>query len=71
MREKNFGIGSKIVIVVILAVIVLLSVFGCGPRNDYERAGREFGTWINEDPSTWTDTERKYFNDFLEWADKN
>ena len=35
-------------------------------ESDYEKAGKEFDTWIGEDPSTWTDTEKQYFNDFWE-----
>ena len=46
-------------------------MLGFGGKSDYERAGKEFNSWINEDPRTWTDTEKQYLDDLIEWADKN
>jgi len=57
--------------IIILIVIIVLAMIGGGMESDYERAGKEFETWIGEDPRTWTDTEKQYFEDFWEWADKN
>lgn len=68
--KQKPGIGC-LTIIIILIVFVILAMIGSGIESDYEKAGNEFETWINEDPRTWTDTERQYFNDFWEWADKN
>ena len=54
-----------------LTGIIVLAMIGGGMESDYEKAGKEFETWIGEDPRTWTDTEKQYFNDFMDWADKN
>lgn len=68
--SQKMGSGFLIGIVTFL-IILLLAIIGGSMESDYERAGKEFETWIGEDPSTWTDTEKQYFNDFWEWADKN
>lgn len=70
MDEKKPGNGCLIPIIVFI-VIILLGALGLGGESDYEKAGKEFNIWINEDPRTWTDTERQYFDDLWEWADKN
>lgn len=57
--------------IIILIIILVLAMIGSGIESDYERAGKEFETWIGEDPRTWTDTEKQYFEDFWQWADKN
>lgn len=66
-NKKNRGCIVGIIIAIILFVLALSQV----EESDYEKAGKEFETWINEDPSTWTDTERQYFNDFWEWTNEN
>ena len=68
--KQRPGIGC-LTIIIILIVFVILAMISGGTESEYEKAGNEFETWINEDPRTWTDTERQYFNDFWEWADKN
>lgn len=70
MNNKNPGSGCLTGIIVFI-VIILLAVIGSGIEGDYEKAGEEFETWISEDPRTWTDTEKQYFNDFWEWSSKN
>ena len=42
-------------------LIGLLS--GCW-ESEYEKAGKDFGSWVNKDPNKWTDTQKDYFNDF-------
>ena len=68
--NKKPGQGCLTGIIVIVVILILLAV-GSDIESDYERAGREFESWISKDPRTWTNTERQYFNDFWEWADKN
>lgn len=70
MNNKNPGSGCLTGIIVFI-VIILLAVIGSGIEGDYEKTGEEFETWISEDPRTWTDTEKQYFNDFWEWSSKN
>lgn len=66
MEKKGAGFIS------VIAVIVLLGLLGsCAGDTEYERAGKEFGSWVNTDPSGWTDTQKNYFNDFMEWSDNN
>lgn len=66
-NKKNRGCIVGIIIAIILFVLALSQA----EESDYEKAGKEFETWIGEDPRTWTDTEKQYFEDFWEWADKN
>lgn len=62
--------GKNIFITII--IVVLLGLFGsCSEDSEYETAGKTFGSWVNSDPNTWSDTEKEYFNDFMNWADKN
>ena len=56
---------------VVIFVLILGLLGGCLEDNEYEKAGKEFGTWVNKGPENWSDTEKQYFNDFMEWADKN
>ena len=63
---------KKETVAVIVLIIVLLSLLGsCMGDSEYETAGKEFGSWVNEGPENWSDTEREYFNNFMEWSDKN
>lgn len=57
--------------IVIGIILIVLVAIGGGIESDYERAGKEFETWVNEDPRTWSDTEKQYFEDFWEWMDEN
>ncbi len=59
-------------IIAIIGVLLFLGLLGsCVGDSEYERAGKEFSTWVNKDPNTWSDTEKEYFNNFMDWADKN
>lgn len=59
-------------LILTVAVVLFLGLLGsCGSDSEYEKAGKEFGTWVNTDPNGWTDTQKDYFNDFMDWADKN
>ena len=64
---------DKYKIIGIVAVIVLFILLGScfGGKSEYEEAGETFGQWVNSDPNDWTDTQKDYFNDFMEWSDKN
>lgn len=70
--EKKPGSGCLTAIIVsFFLIIALLAAGGSGKESKYEKAGKEFDTWIGQDPQTWTDTEKQYFDDFWEWADKH
>lgn len=56
-------------IIIVICLIFLIS--SCSTDSEYERAGKEFGTWASKNPSSWTDTQKQHFNDFGEWANKN
>ena len=57
-------------IVLFISLITIATLSGC-VESEYERAGKEFGSWVNTDPHKWTDTQKDYFNNFMDWADKN
>ena len=64
--------GKGKTIIGIIIVVAVLALFGsCSGESEYEKAGKEFGSWVNKDPSSWTDTQKDYFNNFMDWADKN
>ena len=67
MNEK----GKTIIAIIVILIIIGVLGKACGATNEYEEAGNSFGQWIREDPNTWSDTEKQYFNDFMEWSDKN
>lgn len=59
-----------------LAVIVIIILFGLFGKistgdSEYETAGKTFSTWVNTDPNKWTNTQKNYFNNFMDWADKH
>lgn len=60
---------------VILTIVVIVLIFGllggCTEDSEYERAGKTFGSWVNKGPENWSKAEKEYFNDFMDWADKN
>lgn len=70
MSNNNKGHGHFIAIAIFVIILILSMITGT-KDNDYKRAGKSFGTWSNQSPQTWTNTQRKYFNDFWEWNDKN
>lgn len=65
--------NKKVTTIIILCILALLGLMGgCeGNETEYEKAGKEFSTWTKKDPSTWTDTQKKYLNDMLTYKDKN
>ena len=71
MDNNKSGSGCLTSIIIFIVILVLIAVVGGGNESEYETAGKEFETWIGEDPRTWTDTEKQYFEDFWEWTDKN
>ena len=58
-------------VIAIIVVVLLLLIGSCGSESEYERAGKEFGSWVNTYPNGWTDTQKDYFNNFMEWSDNN
>ncbi len=67
MKKRGSGWLLVIMIVMLLALLGSCDAFD----SDYEKAGKEFGSWINTDPNKWTDTQKDYFNNFMDWADKH
>lgn len=62
----------KAIVGVLLILIVISILFGsCVGDSEYEKAGKEFGSWVNKGPENWSDTEKEYFNNFMDWADKH
>lgn len=62
----------KAVLGVIIVLAAIAMIFGsCAGDSEYEKAGKEFGSWVNDNPENWSDTEKEYFNDFMDWTDKN
>lgn len=47
--KQRPGIGC-LTIIIILIVFVILAMISGGTESEYEKAGNEFETWINEDP---------------------
>ena len=64
--NKKSGLWAIVIIVLVLALLGI-----CSEDSEYERAGKEFGSWVNKGPENWSKTEKQYFNDFMDWADKN
>lgn len=63
---------KKTVIVSVFVVVLFFGLLGsCTEDSEYEKAGKEFGSWVNSDPNEWTDTQKEYFNNFMDWADEN
>ncbi len=56
---------------VVIFVLILGLLGGCLEDTEYERAGKEFGSWVNKVPDNWSAAEKQYFDDFMDWADKN
>lgn len=57
-------------IIVTLSILMVGLLSSC-MESEYERAGKEFGSWVNTDPNKWTKTQKDYFNNFMDWSDKN
>ncbi|MBQ7119137.1 MAG: hypothetical protein IJO09_02880 [Oscillospiraceae bacterium] len=60
----------KKTVIGILVIMLIGLLSGC-IESEYEKAGKDFDSWVNTDPNNWTDTQKDYFNDFMDWADKN
>ena len=56
------------VIAIVIAIIVILGLIGSCGESDYEKAGREFDSWSKEDPKSWSDSEKQYYEDFMDWV---
>ena len=69
-NNKHSNIGCLIAIIIFAVILIALLCSG-GTESEYEKAGEEFESWIGDDPRTWSDTEKQYFNDFWEWADEH
>ncbi len=61
---------KKMICVMSFAIaLFLFALCGCA-ESEYSKAGKDFDNWIKDDPKTWTDTEKRYYNDFMDWVDK-
>ena len=38
--------------------------------SEYSKAGETFDSWVNTDPNTWTDAQKDYFNDVMNYEGK-
>lgn len=65
------GNNGKIIIAVVVVLLLIGLIGSCSEDSEYEKAGKEFGSWVNKGPENWSDTEREYFDNFMKWADKN
>lgn len=64
--------NKKVIIGIVLAFVAMAALFGsCSEDSEYERAGKEFGSWVNKGPENWSNTEKEYFNNFMDWANKH
>lgn len=64
---------NKFSIIVVIVIILLLFgiIGGCTEDSEYEKAGKSFGSWVNSDPNGWSDSQKEYFNDYMDWIDNN
>lgn len=71
-NDSNGKLGCLIIVVVIIVITILavLQPIIFGTTTEYEKAGKEFGTWIKKDPSTWTETQREYYGNYADWISK-
>ena len=54
-----------------IIVVVLLAIIGSCSTSEYEEAGNTFSEWSKRSPSTWSNTQKDYFNNFWEWSMDN
>lgn len=59
------------IIIILLFASLISGGFSSCNETDYEKAEKEFRTWSKNDPNTWTDAQKEYFNNFLNWSYKN
>lgn len=64
---KKSGLGG-IVFIIILVILVIGYISGKASEESEKDA---FRNQMNKDPSTWTQTEQKRYNDFMDWSSKN
>lgn len=63
---------KKAIMGMVVVLVILFGLLGsCAGESDYEKAGNSFGDWVNTDPNRWTDTQKDYFDNFMDWAGKN
>ena len=41
-----------------------------GAGSDYGKAERTFDSWVNTDPNTWNDAQKKYFDNVMNYNGK-
>ena len=70
-NTNQSGNGSGCLTAIIFLIVLGLLGMLFGEDTEYEKAGKTFGTWIKTDPNKWTNTQKDYFNDFMDWADRN
>lgn len=63
------NIKKRLIALTSVAVLCSVMLSGC-VKNEYQEAGENFKSWINTDPDTWSDAEKQYYNDFMDWVDK-
>ena len=69
--DENKGKGHGWLIFIIIAIVLVLAMAGGTEDSEYEKAGKEFETWMKEDPRTWSDTEKQYLDDLMKWSDEH
>ena len=57
--------------IIVLIVIIILAIISSGTESEFEKAGKDFDNWINDDPRTWSDAEKEYFEFFWEQVIEN
>jgi len=80
-RNKRLETGSHPLKVIVVLLIVFLpflivhwfDVFGFLYHSSEPSYGSTeyFESIMSKDPDTWTTTEKKYIDNFMEWADEN
>lgn len=67
-QKEPMTLGSFIGSLVLVGLIILLFVglSNCAKKDD----GEYFRNMMRKDPSTWTQAEKNYYNNFSEWRDK-
>lgn len=64
--NKFKGIGVVVIVVCILVMIIAGIVNGCAQSNSYRN---KYKNVFNKDPNTWSEDEKDYVDNFIEWHD--
>lgn len=64
LRGEILKSKTRIFICMIVIILALILLSGC-KESKYEKAGKEFLTWSNKDPRSWTETQKFYFDNFI------